>query len=61
MQEFKANKKSAQDIQDEIFRKMPTDKKLEVGAKLWLLGKELDKARINYGINRSQTSTNKSS
>ncbi len=34
--------KSAQDIQDDIFRKMSADKKLEVAAGLWLLAKELN-------------------
>ncbi|MEK9170751.1 MAG: hypothetical protein AAB789_00335 [Patescibacteria group bacterium] len=46
-------KKSAQDIQDDIFRKMSADKKLEVAAGLWLLAKELNPSSIRYdGINR---------
>lgn len=32
-----ASKKNAQDIQDEIFRNMSTEKKLELGAQLWRL------------------------
>ncbi|MBI2062361.1 MAG: hypothetical protein HYT64_01590 [Candidatus Yanofskybacteria bacterium] len=56
----KNNKKSAQEIQDEIFRKMPADKKLELGSRLWLLAKELTKDKPNYGINRSETITGKS-
>ena len=48
--------KSAQDIQDEIFRKMSADKKIELASKLWLLGKELTNNKINYGRNRSKTS-----
>ncbi|MBI2674740.1 MAG: hypothetical protein HYX22_03330 [Candidatus Yanofskybacteria bacterium] len=39
-----ANKK-AQRKQDEIFREMSADKKLELGSKLWLLAKELTKGR----------------
>lgn len=48
-------KPTAQDIQDEIFRKMSADKKLELGSKLWLLAKELTKNKQNHGINRSKT------
>lgn len=44
-------KKSAQDIQDNIFRKMSADKKLEVAAGLWLLAKELNPKNIRYGEN----------
>lgn len=52
--------KSAQDIQDEIFRKMSADQKLELAAQLWLLAKELDSNKINYGINRPKASSYKS-
>lgn len=53
----KFKQKSAQDIQDEIFRKMSADKKIELASKLWLLGKELTgNNKINYGRNRSKTS-----
>ncbi len=46
-------KKSAQDIQDGIFRKMSADKKLEVAAGLWFLAKELNPKNIRYdGGNR---------
>ena len=44
--------KSAQDIQDDIFRKMPVEKKVELWSKLWLLGKELGKNKQAYGNNR---------
>lgn len=53
-------KKSAQDIQDDIFRKMSADKKLEVAAGLWLLAKELNPNNIRYGgVNRPATSAHK--
>ena len=46
-------KKSAQDIQDDIFRKMSADKKLEVATGLWLLAKELNPNNIRYDrVNR---------
>jgi hypothetical protein len=48
--------RSAQDIQDDIFRKMSADRKLEVGAQLWLLAKELDSDKINYAKNRPSAS-----
>jgi len=50
------NQKSAQDIQDEIFRKMSADKKIEIASKLWLLAKELAGNKIIYGRNRPKTS-----
>lgn len=53
---MKSRKKSAQEIQDEIFRKMPADKKLLLGSQLWRLAKELTGNKINYGTSRSQTS-----
>ena len=53
---MKSKKKTAQEIQDEIFRKMPADKKMELGSQLWRLAKELVGEKINYGTNRSQTS-----
>ena len=51
---------SAQDIQDDMFRKMSADKKLEVAAKLWLLAKALDADKIDFRIhggNRSAPSS----
>ena len=48
--------KLPQQIQDEIFRKMPADKKLAVGSSLWKLGKELVKDKVVHdGRNRSKT------
>lgn len=34
-------KKSAQEIQDDIFRKMSANRRLEVGAQLWRLARDL--------------------
>lgn len=50
---------SAQDKQDEIFRKMSADKKIELGSQLWQLAKDLVGDKICYGKNRSQTSFSK--
>lgn len=47
--------KSPQDMQDEIFRAMSADRKLEVAAGLWNLAREIDGAKIDYGANRSKT------
>jgi len=44
-------KKSPQEIQDEIFRKMSADRKIEIAAQLWQLGQELKKQ--THGNNRS--------
>lgn len=51
-------KKSAQDIQDDIFRNMTADKKIYIGSQLWRLAKELDSHKINYArTNRSAPSS----
>lgn len=47
--------KSSQERQDEIFKKMSADRKIEVASQLWKLAKELDGDKINYGTNRSKT------
>lgn len=52
-------KKSAQEIQDEIFQKMSADRKIELGSQLWQLAKDLVGDKINYGARRPQTSFNK--
>lgn len=46
--------KTAQDIQDDIFRKMTADEKLEVWVGLWRLAKELAGDKITYGKNGSK-------
>jgi hypothetical protein len=47
----RGGKKSPQEIQDEIFRNMSADRKIEIAAQLWQLGQELKKQ--NHGNNRS--------
>ena len=54
-------KKSAQEMQDDIFRKMTADKKIEIGSQLWQLAKNLAGDKINYGKNRSKASFDKNS
>lgn len=55
----KAGRKSAQDIQDDIFRKMSPSKKMEVAALLWRLGKNLSSDKIDYAKYRSDPSLGK--
>ena len=53
--------RSAQDIQDAIFRRMSADKKLEVAAGLWILARTLNPDKIDFrihGRNRSATPVN---
>jgi hypothetical protein len=52
---------SAQDIQDDIFRNMSADKKIEIGSQLWLLAKDIVGDKIKYGANRSTSSFNRRS
>jgi len=40
--------KSAQDIQDEIFRKMPVDKKIKLASQLTMLCLKLNRLNGNY-------------
>jgi hypothetical protein len=51
----KMRKKTAQEIQDDIFRKMSADRKLELSSQLWQLAKELAGDKIRYETNRPQT------
>lgn len=53
------NKKTAQDIQDDIFRKMPADRKVELWAKFWELARILNGNKPAYGTNRSSPSLSK--
>ena len=46
-------KKSAQEIQDDIFRGMSAERKLEIGAQLWRLARALVGDKIHYGTLRS--------
>jgi len=50
-------KKTTQERQDEIFRKMSADRKIELGSQLWKLAKTLVGNKINYGRERSKTSS----
>ncbi len=52
--------KTAQDRQDEIFRKMSADRKLELSSQLWQLAKELACDKIHYGTNRPKAPSRKS-
>lgn len=49
--------KTAQDIQDDIFRKMSADKRLEVWSMLWQLAKDIAGNKITYGANRSKNAS----
>jgi hypothetical protein len=52
----KNTKKTAQEIQDEIFRKMSADRKVKLGSQLWQLAKSLAGNKINYARKRPKTS-----
>lgn len=54
------NKKTAQDIQDDIFRKMSDDRKIELWAKFWELARTLNGNKPAYGTNRSSPPPSKS-
>lgn len=45
---------TAQDVQDDIFRKMSADKRLELWAMLWRLAKDLAGNKMTYGPNGSK-------
>ena len=47
-----AENKSAQDIQDEIFRKMPADKKLKYASDFSMFLLELNKLGNTHGFSR---------
>ena len=55
-----SDKKSAQEIQDEIFRKMSADRKLEISSQLWQLAEELAGNKVRHGTNRPKTPVDKS-
>lgn len=46
-------KRSPQQIQDDIFRKMSVEERVEFGSKLWLLAKEIVKDKCLYDDSRS--------
>ncbi len=51
---------SAQDMQDEIFRRMSADEKIRIASELWWLGQELSRGKNSYGANRSAKTISKS-
>lgn len=48
------NTKSAQEIQDDIFRGMDADQKVKLGSDFWKLAKDLVGDKIDYGKNRPE-------
>ncbi len=51
--------KTAQDIQDDVFRRMSADERFEVWVGLWRLAKDLAGDKITYGTNGSQSASGK--
>jgi len=54
-------KKTAQQIQDEIFRKMSANRKVKLGSDMWRLAKALNGEKIDFRVNGSTTSAGKNS
>lgn len=54
-------KKTAQQIQDEIFRKMSANKKIKLGSSMWRLAKSLDSKKIDFRKDGPATLIGKSS
>ena len=54
-------KKSAQEIQDDIFRNMSADEKMRLAAGLWKLGRAISPDKANYGRDRSASSSHQDS
>lgn len=48
-----AEKKSAQDIQDEIFRRMPPAKKIKLASNLFAFARLLNPNAFKYGTRRT--------
>lgn len=57
MQTKGVQKFSAQELQDEIFRKMPPAEKLEMGFQLWSLAKELAGEKFTYDAGKIRPKT----
>lgn len=51
---MKAQKRNAQDIQDDIFRKMSAEKKVLLGFQLWELAKTIVGDKINELENKGK-------
>lgn len=56
MKQSKKTEKTAQEIQDGIFRRMSADRKIKLGSRLWQLAKSLTGDKINYAARRPQRS-----
>lgn len=56
---FPCMMKTAQDIQDDIFRKMTADEKSKVWAGLWILAKDLASNKITHGTDGSKNAFDK--
>lgn len=54
-------KKTAQQIQDEIFRKMSANQKIKLGSSMWRLAKSLDSKKIDFRKDGPATLIGKSS
>lgn len=54
MKYYKIKEKSAQDIQDNIFRRMSVNRKIELSSDFWKLATYLSGKKFNYGNNRSE-------
>lgn len=54
-------KKTAQQVQDSIFRKMSVNRKIKLGSNMWRLAKALNGDKIDFRINGSATFTGKNS
>jgi hypothetical protein len=63
MMKLMNKKKTVQEIQDEIFRKMPVERKIEISSQLWRLAKLLQGNKIRYEAikHRSNSAFGKSS
>lgn len=56
LRNIKKHGDSAQEVQDDIFRRMSADRKVELGAELWKLAKDLVGDKIHYGKDRPSNS-----
>lgn len=53
--------KAAQDIQDEIFRKMPIEKKIKLASNFFHFARELNPRALRYGTRRASEKNSGSS
>ena len=52
-------KKTAQQIQDDIFRRMSVNRRIKFGSSMWKFAKELAGDKIDFRMNGSTTPTGK--